>query len=201
VIVQGEYPLAAGHDRGGASLMYERSRVRSIAGAHAGNSVAFHLWSANFSVRRTTWEQVGGFDENLPRNQDLDFGLRVADLGVPFYAEPRALSHHLHRVTTAGLRRQSLNEGRCLVRISRKRGVGVESLLGGPIDRPLDRLVRRFWLQSPRWADATGRAVSGLLWATDRLPLRAAQIFSSRVVRRFHELGGIAIETATVPGH
>jgi glycosyltransferase involved in cell wall biosynthesis len=201
VIVQGDYPLALGSDRGGASLVYERSRVRSIGEAGTGGAVAFHLWGANFSVRHETWLQVGGFDENLPRNQDLDFGLRVADLGVVMVDEPRALSHHLHRVSSAGLRRQYFNEGRCLVRISCKRGVPVESLLSGRIDRPLDRLVQQLWMRYPTLADAIGRYVTtGAMRMADRLRLRPAQIFSSRLLRRFHELGGIATERATLTG-
>jgi GT2 family glycosyltransferase len=197
VIVQGAYPLAPGADRRGASLIYEQSRL-SYLGADQVPVATAHLWGGNFSVRRETWAALGGFDENLPRNQDLDFGLRAADLGVPFVAAPRAMSHHLHRGSIAGLRRQSLTEGRCFVRISRKRGVSIASLLGGPIDRPLDRLVTRFWLRSARWAAASGRYVSGLLWAADQLRVRPAQVFSSRLLRRFHVLGGIAIEIASV---
>src|SRR5437867_2477901 len=52
VIVQGEYPLAAGTDRGGASLIYERSRRRTIGFTERTGPVAFRLWGANFSVRR-----------------------------------------------------------------------------------------------------------------------------------------------------
>jgi glycosyltransferase involved in cell wall biosynthesis len=199
VIVQGAYPLAPGHDGQGVSLVYERSRARGLGSVQPGEAVAFHLWGANFSVRRETWAQVGGFDENLPRSQDLEFGLRVADLGVPLVFERRAHSLHLHRVTPAGYRRQCFNEGRCLVRISRKRGVPVESLLGSPVDRPLDRVVKRFWLRFPRWADATGGVLGGVSSMADRVHLRPAQLFTSRLLRRFHELGGMALEAAS-PG-
>jgi GT2 family glycosyltransferase len=138
---------------------------------------------------------VGGFDEDLPRSQDLDFGLRVADLGVPLVVERRAVSHHLHQVTASAFARQCLSEGRCVVRISRKRGVPVELLLEG-LDRPIDRLLKQFWIRYPRWADAGGRVLSGLLRAADLLGLRPAQVVSSRALRRFHELGGIAMESA-----
>ena len=199
VIVQGDYPLAAGWDRRGASLIFERSRVRSRRAADPTAVVAFRLWGANFSVRRELWAEVGGFDERLPRNQDLELGLRLADLGVSLVVEPRALSHHLHAVSAAGFRRQCFDEGRCMVRISRKRQVPLESLLDGPVSRPVDRLLRNVWVHFPGWADSLGRSLGGVLWTADRLRLRPAQVFASRLVRRFHELGGIAVETAA-PG-
>jgi GT2 family glycosyltransferase len=200
VVVQGEYPLAAGWDQGGASLIFERSRRRSRGPANPTSDVAFRLWGANFSVRRVMWAQVGGFDERLPRSQDLEFGLRLADLGLSMVVESRALSHHLHAVSAAGFRRQCFDEGRCMVRIWRKRGVSVESLLDGPIDRPVDRLLRSLWDHSPALADRLGRSMAGVLWMADRARLRPAQVFASRLVRRFHELGGIAVETAAPVG-
>jgi len=203
VMVQGDYPLAQGCHRGGASLVYEQARVNWMTSTHGTDYR--HLWGANFSVRQKIWAEVHGFDEDLPRNQDQDFGLRVTDLGVPFISSPHALSHHLHRVSIAGLRQQSFDTGRCMVRISRKRRVPVEVLLASPIDRPvdrpLDRLVSRFWRWSPRFTAAGGRAAGGLLCAADRLRLRPAQVFSARLLRRFHFLGGIAVESSlTSPG-
>lgn len=195
VIVQGDYPMAAGREQSGASLIFERSRSRTIGLLTPSAMVPYHLWGANFSVRRETWALVGGFDEDLPRSQDLDFGLRVADLGVPLVIERQALSHHLHYVTATAYRRQCLSEGRCVVRISRKRGVPVELLLQGRLDRPVDRLLKALWVRYPRWADAGGRMLGGLQRAADLLGVKPAQLLSSRALRRFHELGGIAIES------
>jgi hypothetical protein len=126
--------------------------------------------------------------------------LRLADLGLSMVVESRALSHHLHAVSAAGFRRQCFDEGRCMVRIWRKRGVSVESLLDGPINRPVDRLLRSLWVHSPASADRLGRSMAGVLWMADRARLRPAQVFASRLVRRFHELGGIAVETAAPVG-
>jgi glycosyltransferase involved in cell wall biosynthesis len=191
VIVQGDYRIANGFDRDGASRVFERVRLRAIESP----AIPFHLWGGNFSVRRDTWSQVGGFDETLPRSQDLDFGLRVTDLGVPHVIELRATSHHRHRVSPAAYRRHCFNEGRCMVRIARKRGVPVASLLM-VVDRPLDRIAKGFWERFPRSADLAGRGLAGLLWLSDRVQLAPAQMVSARLVLRFHGLGGRAREMA-----
>jgi glycosyltransferase involved in cell wall biosynthesis len=195
VLVQGNYPLAAGWDRDGASMIFEQARRTSLGVVKHGLCPYFHLWGGNFSIRRVTWLDAGGFDESLSRSQDLDFGLRVADLGVPMVFEQQALSHHLHRVGIRGFRQQHFNEGRCLVKISRKRGVPVEVLLDSPVDGPLDRACKSFWARYPRWAGLAGRAFSAVVWAADLVRVRPAQLFSSRVVRRYHELGGMAVES------
>jgi len=197
VLVQGDYPLADGCDRDGASMVFERSRVRTLGSWRRGALASVHLWGANFSVRQQSWRQVGGFDESLPRSQDLDFGLRIADLGVPLIVELGAVSHHLHRVSTRGYRLQCFSEGRCMVRISRKRGVALETLLNSRLNRPLDRILTRIWTRYPRWADAGGRLLTGLARAADLVEVRPAQVWSSRMLRRFHELGGIALEAAS----
>lgn len=200
VIVQGDYPLAPGCNRQGASLLYEQSRIRHLGSSDPKAGVAFRLFGANFSVRQETWARVGGFDESLPRNQDLDFGLRVADTGVPIVLELGALSYHLHTVSSAAFRHQCFTSGRCLVRISRKRDISLDSLVGSPIDQLTDRVVKRFWIAFPRSAQAAGRGLSGALAVADHIRLRSAQLFSARLVRRFYHLGGIALETASTLG-
>lgn len=197
VLVQGDYPLAAGCDRGGATLIIERARKRTFGLVNPSGAISFHLWGGNFSVRRETWARVGGFDENLPRSQDLDFGLSVADLGVPIKVESRALSHHVHRVSRAQFRHQNFTAGRCLVRISRKHDLPMESVLCSPLDRPVDRVLKLLWLRWPNAADAAGRGLSSALWAADVLRIPGAQLFTSRLVRRFYELGGITVEAAS----
>jgi GT2 family glycosyltransferase len=194
VIVQGNYPLAAGWDQRGASLILERSRRQSFGAVHPGDGRS--LWGGNFSVARRIWLQVGGFDEGLPRHQDLDFGLRVALLGVPMVAEAGALSHHLHRVDSETFRRQCLDQGRCLVRISQKLGMPVGSAPASAVDRAVDRLVKECWRRYPRPADGIGHCLTLALRASDFFRLRSAQEFAARLVSRFHRLGGMALETS-----
>jgi GT2 family glycosyltransferase len=200
VIVQGDHQLAPGWNRRGASLLYDQSRARHLGSTDPKAGVPFRLFGANFSVRQKTWARVGGFDESLPRNQDLDFGLRVADTGVPIVLELRALSHHLHTVSSAAFRHQCFTSGRCLVRISRKRSVPLDSLVGSPIDQLADRVVKRFWIAFPRSAHAAGRCLSGALGVADHIRLRPAQLLAARLVRRFYHLGGIALERASTAG-
>src|SRR5256886_15428191 len=191
VLVQGDYPLADGCDRDGASMVFERSRVRTLGSWRRGALASVHLWGANFSVRQQSWRQVGGFDESLPRSQDLDFGLRIADLGVPLIVELGAVSHHLHRVSTRGYRLQCFSEGRCMVRISRKRGVALETLLNSRLNRPLDRILTRIWTRYPRWADAGGRLLPRLARPAGLGGGRPGAGWSSRVRRPFPRPGGL----------
>lgn len=57
---------------------------------------------SNAVFRRVIWEKVGGFDESLRSNEDVDFWLRVAALSHwQFYRQPRALCYY--RVRPSGL--------------------------------------------------------------------------------------------------
>jgi glycosyltransferase involved in cell wall biosynthesis len=55
---------------------------------------------ANFAVRRSIWERVGGFDEvlggggPLKSSQDYDFAFRVYRLGATILLEPDSLVYH-----------------------------------------------------------------------------------------------------------
>jgi glycosyltransferase involved in cell wall biosynthesis len=197
VLVQGDYPLATDCDRGGASMIIERSRQQALGLVNQADERSFHLWGGNFSVRRETWARVGGFDHDLARNQDLDFGLSVAALGVPIKAESRALTHHLHRVTRAQFRHQNFTAGRCLVRISRKHDLPLEAALCGPIHGPLNRVLEQIWLRWPRLADSAGRCLTGVLWVADMVGMTGAQLLASRLLRRFYAVGGITVESAS----
>jgi GT2 family glycosyltransferase len=194
VIVQGNYPLAAGWDRRGASLVVERSRRQSLRATRPGNGRG--LWGGNFSVPKSIWLEVGGFDEGLPRHQDLDFGLRVARLGVPMVIEGRALSHHLHCGDPDEFRRHCLDQGRCRVRISQKLGMPLGTSGPRAVDRALDRLVKEGWRRFPRQAERIGRWLTAALRTSDFFQLRPAQLLAARLVGRFHRLGGMALEAS-----
>jgi GT2 family glycosyltransferase len=42
-----------------------------------------HVTGGLMIVERKLWEELGGMDERLIRNQDLDFGLRMSKIGFP----------------------------------------------------------------------------------------------------------------------
>jgi GT2 family glycosyltransferase len=197
-IVQGSYPLASGFDRLGASIVYERTRTAGVADSQAGTRGRY-LWGANFSVRRRTWREVGGFDEVFRSygGEDTDFGLRVLGLGVPLVAEPRALSHHLHRVSYAGFRRNAFEAGRATVRISRKHGIALEALPGATMSR-VDHLIGRAWRINPGAVELLGTVAIGGLWLADRTQSRMFQVMFARLIRRLHWVGGV---TKEINGH
>lgn len=63
---------------------------------------AHHLfWSLSFSVSRTTWERIGGFDERYVGYgaEDTDFGQRAARAGVPLAWVGGATALHQHHPT------------------------------------------------------------------------------------------------------
>lgn len=61
-----------------------------------------HLfWSLSFSVSRTTWERIGGFDERFVGYgaEDTDFGQRAARAGIPLAWVGGATALHQHHPT------------------------------------------------------------------------------------------------------
>jgi glycosyltransferase involved in cell wall biosynthesis len=196
VLVQGFSPMVESSPRRGTSMLYERSFRSTIGAETAESGEGGGLWGMNISVRRETWADVGGFDEGLRRGQDLDFGLRVVAMGVPLVFEPRALSEHMHAASIEQFRRQHFEEGRSLVKIARKHGRSIESLLGSRIDRPFDKVLRVAWRRNARAAEAFGLLVSAGVGGADRLGFAAAQIALARLLRRCYEIGGISVEGA-----
>jgi GT2 family glycosyltransferase len=196
VLVQGDYPLAPGHGGSGASLVYERARRRAMARLAAGGQASWHVWGANFSIRRATWLKVGGWDESFREYgaEDTDLGLRVAALGIPFVFEPRAQTQHLHRVSPGSFGRHCFTEGRAVVKVARKHALPLSAFPGSAIRGPLDRCLRWGWRWSPRVMEGIGRLLTTGLELADRIQVRPAQIASARLVRRFFRVGGITRE-------
>jgi glycosyltransferase involved in cell wall biosynthesis len=193
VLVQGFSPMVEPLPRRGTSMIYERSLRRTIGAATAASGQGGGIWGLNISVRRQTWAEIGGYDESLGRNQDLDFGLRVAALRVPFVFEPRALSRHMHAVSVKQFRRQHFEEGRALAKIASKHGRSIESLLGTRVDRPFDRVMGLAWRRNV--AEPFGLLVSVGLEGADRLGYAPAQVALARLLRRCYEIGGINAES------
>ena len=196
VLVQGDYPLAPGHDRTGASLAYERARRGALERGLAHGTASFHMWGGNFSLRRSAFDAIGGGDMKFSDYgaEDTDIGLRVAALGVPIVIERRALSHHLHVVDRRRFGRQSFSEGRSAARLARKHALDLNTFPGGSMRSPFDRVVARGWLWSTAAMERGGRVLTLLLGAADATRIRPLQTAAARLVRRFYRVGGMATE-------
>jgi GT2 family glycosyltransferase len=53
-----------------------------------------NLYSGNFSVRRRWLLECGGFDPTFKRQEDVELGFRLEQLGLHFRFEPRADGYH-----------------------------------------------------------------------------------------------------------
>jgi GT2 family glycosyltransferase len=193
VFVQGLYPLADGYRSRAASLLYERELMSALEPIDRPHPASPHMWSAQVSVRRSVWKEVGGFDSSFREygGEDTDFGLRVAAQGVRFLFDPRALSYHLHDVSYSSLRKQAYHEGCSIVHLSEKHGLSVETLFGGDLDKPIDRLFESGWSGAPRAMDAVGQALTWGVMAADALRARPLQLAAARFVHRWFKLGGL----------
>ena len=71
------------------------------------------LASANFMIRRDTFDKVGGFDTGFNRwgGEDIDLGLRLEKMGIPVIGKPDALTYHHHKKTIRSLAEDFYNFG------------------------------------------------------------------------------------------
>jgi GT2 family glycosyltransferase len=193
VFVQGLYPLAEGYRARAASLLYERALLSALAPIDQPHAASPHMWSAQVSVRRSAWQQIGGFDSSFREygGEDTDFGLRLAAVGVRFLFEPRALSYHLHEISYRSLRNQAYDEGRSIIRLSEKHGLSVEALFGGDLDKPMDSLFEKGWRRLPGAMEAGGHLLTVGVMAADAVRVRPAQLLAARLVHRWYKVGGL----------
>lgn len=87
------------------------------------------LYSGNFSVRRTLFESVGGFNEHLKRGEDVELGLRLEDAGGTFHFAPEAGSVHCGFRSFESWARSSYLYGRCDVQLTQDQGRGTLDLV------------------------------------------------------------------------
>jgi glycosyltransferase involved in cell wall biosynthesis/GT2 family glycosyltransferase len=93
--------------RGQDGLLTEWARTRHILSqARSLDAEAPAAATANVLVRRTAWEQVGGFHERIRSGGDHEFSWRIADAGWRIEARPEAAVEHLHRTSLRGVARQ-----------------------------------------------------------------------------------------------
>ncbi len=61
----------------------------------------------NCAIRRDAWELLGGFDEQFPGLEDIEFSLRAVKAGVPIRFVPEAVLHYRYRSEAKVLWRQA----------------------------------------------------------------------------------------------
>lgn len=74
------------------------------------------------AYRREVFDRIGGFDEDLVRNQDDEFNFRLTQAGGMIWLDPSICSVYHSRSTLARLWRQYFEYGFYKVRVMQKRG-------------------------------------------------------------------------------
>lgn len=57
------------------------------------------LTASYFSITQTLLKEIGMFDERLSDTEDLDLAMRLADVGVPIWYQPKCVAWHDDRIT------------------------------------------------------------------------------------------------------
>jgi glycosyltransferase involved in cell wall biosynthesis len=129
-----------------------------------------HAGGGTLGIRRSVFEAVGGFDEELPVLHDTYLCLRVQFAGTALHFVPEAVVHVRYRHTFRGIYLQARAYAEYGVLLYKKSlALGVP-----PIDRPL-RSGARAWrdllLELPRARSKADRVrwVYGLGWRVGRL--------------------------------
>ena len=74
------------------------------------------------AYRREVFDRIGGFDEELVRNQDDEFNFRLIQAGGKIWLDPSIRSVYYSRASLRGLWRQYFQYGVYKVRVIQKRG-------------------------------------------------------------------------------
>ena len=137
-----------------------------------------HIITRNFSVLRSEFEAVGGFDEGFTGYgwEDIELAMRLRARGVTFDYDPEALGYHYHVETLEGIRQKLRQAGAGAVYFwrkydrSRQLGFFLEIF---PAALPIKWLVFRTPLvRCPCFAGScrAPSAASGCCWRTNAIP-------------------------------
>jgi GT2 family glycosyltransferase len=132
--LQGRRDLFAVMLRAWWEAMFERMR-------DPGHRFAYSdLLTGNFSLPRSLFERVGGFDETLHCHEDYELGYRLIAAGARFQFAPAAAGWHHECTDLARSLRRKRDEGRADVALAH-RHPGLTPTL--PLARPHTHLTRR----------------------------------------------------------
>lgn len=148
----------------------------------------WRYWAGNVSVLREVHERVGGYDERYRRYgwEDVDFGYRLRQAGVPVRIVPAlSTTHHVAATTTAVRALRALHSGAARETFLTVHGrAALPRLSAGP--GVWDRLVRG------ASTVATERVLHGYGAAVDAVACRLPHRISEKLVALAVESAGLA---------
>ena len=106
---------------------------------------AWQYWAGNCSLTRSTWEAAGPYDDEFRSYgyEDVDFGYRVASLGVPIVLDRRLeTEHRIAATTTSGRAQRAFYSGAAKRRFELKHGLVAPPRPRNPWDRLVSALAR-----------------------------------------------------------
>ena len=132
------------------------------------------LLSGHFSIPRTLFERVGGFDEALRCREDYELGYRLVSAGIALHFVPGAAAWHHDSTDLAKAFRRKLDEGEADVRLLQRHPAFASSL---PLSvwnwRPrIQRVLGWFAWEAPRVGPAVAATLTALLPALEYLKFR-----------------------------
>ena len=138
-------------------------------------------WGANVSVSRATWDRVGPYDPRFTQYgwEDIDWGYRVHQAGIPVVVRPELEVEHLNPAPTAGVRAvKAYQSGESRSVFVDKHGPGVLSD-SVPMNSPWNVAVRGVSgvMRSKRIVETLGGPVDALLpRVSPRVGLKVASL-------------------------
>lgn len=170
----------------------QNADARGRAGAYQTPAAQrWRLWGGNVSVPRDLYDRVGGYDARYHGYgwEDLDFGYRLHQLGVPIEIVPGAeVRHHLAAITTSIRVLRAYDSGRARGTFDSIHGVGASGPARPAEDTTWNRLVARL-------ASILSRRRSAQLAAVIDTVLPALPRLAGR------KLVAAAVEAAAVAGY
>ena len=159
-----------------------------------------HLWTyvdvgiGNSSFPRALLVEMGGFDEELPRGEDYDLGIRLLERGVPLTYVPAAEGRHHMQTSLSASLAKSRAEGRsdCLL-AERHPRMRLQLPLGGIARTPdgrVDRARLPLAYRRPRLVRAALPAAPVAIGLLERTGLpRLSMRIANRLVGEAYALG------------
>jgi len=124
------------------------------------DTVTYGCW------RKSTFERIGLFDENLVRNQDDELNLRLIRAGGKIWQNPRIMSWYSPRTTLSSVFRQYFQYGYWKVAVIRKHKIPASWRHAVPVVFALTNLLLSVAIAASIWAGAPQWTIAfATLWA------------------------------------